>query len=121
MTGGPKRMSPDELEELLATPRWGSFCAEDAAGELQPRPIWITADGEEQLTLAAPTGWDGVMDGGAGCVVVDQFQTYLGIRGAILRGMVATQRPPDGQERVDRSFTITSGFGFSFEGSSTSL
>ena len=121
MTGGPKRMGPDELHELLSTSRWGSFCAEDRAGDLQARPIWIKAATDDQLTLVAPAGWDGVTEGAAGCVVVDEFKTYLGIRGAILRGFLRSHHPPDMAGRADRGFTITTSHGFTFEGSSTSL
>lgn len=95
--GGPAKMSDEALDEFLREPRWAAL-ATIVGGELCAQPVWITN--------ASHTGVDvhAAADPGPACVVADIYESYAGIRGAILRG-----------ELRDNHLTVARAHGFSFE------
>jgi len=116
--GGPARMEPAELEAFLAEPRWAGLCLEDEQGRLRAVPAWIAGghvQGDVEVTV--PAGALPAMDPAPACLVADRFESYVGIRGAILRGRLRPAEAGDEQWRL----TVAKAHGFSFANTTVSL
>ena len=107
-------MDDHDRTAFLATPRFAGLCTQDDEGRLVTSPVWIEGASDQalELTLLIDTPI-----GGAACVVADEFNSYVGIRGAIVRGLLE-EAPPDPSHR---RLAISRARGFSFEDTTTSL
>jgi hypothetical protein len=118
---GPGRLSPEELTRFLGQPRWASLCIEDDTGRLQAGPVWIEQADEDELLLRSPAHVILEWAGPDACVVTDEFESYAGIKGAIVRGAL---QPVDREAIEDtpaRRLRISRSLGFTFRGARTSL
>ncbi len=112
--GGPQPMGQADAVALLAPGTLAGLCVEDEHGALRPVPVWISEASSETITLRSLDGASLGATGAPACLVVDEFASYVGIRGAIVRGILERV---DGAERL----TVTRASGFSFENTTTSL
>jgi hypothetical protein len=113
-------MEPSELADFLSRPRWASVCFEDGQGVLRAVPMWMTEANREEIQMEAPAGDLGDERPQAhACLVADDFKTYVGIRGAIIRGLLRSFG--DGTDPRRRALTIAKAHGFSFENTTVSL
>jgi hypothetical protein len=116
---GPKKMEDDAVDDFLRQPRLANLCVQDEHGGLHAVPAWTEgADGSGiGVRLALP---DGVLPPeGHACLVVDEFSSYVGIRGVIARGWLAAQTTEADPAR--RYLSIDRAHGFSFENTTVSL
>jgi hypothetical protein len=76
---------------------------------------------EDAVLVSVPDGAD-LPDGyrADACLVADEFADYVGIRGAIVRGVLHTPGQ-GGSDRQARWLSITRARGFSFAGTKVSL
>ena len=113
-SGGPRRLDPQGIDRFLAKTRWGALCGVDSAGELLAIPAMVSPDAGGRLVLESPqpetTG--GLAARGASvCVVVDEFETYEGIEGVILKGRIGP-----GRIFGETLMEVASRVGFTFAG-----
>jgi hypothetical protein len=116
---GPKRMEDGAVNDFLRQPRVASLCIEDGQGQLHVMPAWTqdADDGSIGVRLALR---DGITPSeGHACLVVDEFSSYVGIRGVIVRGRLAAQS--SGTDPALRLLSIDRAHGFSFEDTTVSL
>ena len=117
---GPRRLDPDALDAFVAAERWGSLAFEAPGGELSALPVRMRGVGGGQLHIAFPASRRPAELGGATArvaVVADEFESYEGIRGVIIRGalrqhLVDRRHPEDAMGVVE----VASAVGFSFAG-----
>lgn len=90
-SAGPGSMTVEELAAFIASRPTGALCVVDDDGRLLALPARVLDADDGVLRVEVP-------DGGAaadlaaerqGCVVVDVFESYEGIRGVIARGPAA--------------------------------
>lgn len=104
---GPGRLSAGEIAQFVATRRLASLCVEDEAGELRAVPAWAVSKGGDTVDIEMPdTPTLALRPETAACVVADEFETYEGIRGVILRGQLTD----------DHRLLVEHKLGFTFEG-----
>ena len=119
--GGPKQMEDEALRDFLTQPRWACLCIQDATGALRAAPAWVQSATEDEVVVSLPDGADlPDRDRADACLVADEFADYVGIRGAIVRGVLHPSGG-DGTDRRARRLSITRARGFSFEGTTVSL
>jgi hypothetical protein len=127
--GGPRPLDPEAVDRFLGQERWASMCAEDASGVLSAVPVrliggkstdvaFLSADPEASAAVA--------LDGRPVCLVADQFESYDGIEGVILRGRLHQRagakavagrgQPPVADEKEHFVLEVASGIGFTFAG-----
>lgn len=120
--GGPKKMGEEELQQFLATPRWASLCIRDSGDGLRVLPVWVQEASPTSMQLVSPRPLTSSGPAGApACLVADHFESYVGIRGAIVRG-AATVSMADGASGTSHlSLRLRTAHGFSFENTTLSL
>ena len=107
-------MSRAETMAVLTPGLVAGICTEDADGRLQAVPVWIEETSVE--TVSARLVGDTSLGVGSVCLVADEFASYVGIRGAIVRGTIDAEAV-DGRVLL----SVTHASGFSFENTTTSL
>jgi hypothetical protein len=112
-------MDGEQLAAFLAEPRWAAMCVKDGDGQLRPTPVWLEPRPADELGVELLEAPSIAADDMAGCLVCDEFSSYLGIRGVILRGVLRADASAVDQRR--RTFTVSKAYGFSFENSTVSL
>jgi hypothetical protein len=106
-------MAPAQVVALLVPGSLAGLCVEDSEGVLRTVPVWIEAATTDVVTLRLlGSPWPAL---GSACLVFDEFATYVGIRGAIVRGTLEAAEA--GRARL----VVTHLSGFSFENTTTSL
>lgn len=113
MSGGPQPLSISDVVAFLSTGPLAGLCIEDEDGRLQTVPVRVQSASADAVTLR-PFGPSPLV-GGPACVVADEFASYVGIRGAIVRGELELVADGSAVLRVTRAS------GFSFENTTTSL
>ncbi|MCU1344826.1 MAG: hypothetical protein JWL70_1092, partial [Acidimicrobiia bacterium] len=98
---------------FLSTGPLAGLCVEDSEGRLRAVPVWVHSASADVVTVR-PVGGSSTLAGPA-CLVADEFASYVGIRGAIVRGEL---EPASNEAAVMR---VTHASGFSFENTTTSL
>jgi len=112
--GGPLSTSRAEAMAVLSPGLVASLCLEAADGSLRALPVRVVQATLDVVGLSAAAGAN--LEAGPACLVADEFASYVGIRGAIVRGALSVVAA-DG--RAD--LTVTHARGFSFENTTTSL
>jgi hypothetical protein len=111
--GGPRRLDDESARSFMLHAGTGSLCFEDGEGRLCATPVDLRASSEATLVFAAPDIRElarATKRGGHACFVADEFETYEGIKGVIVRGTLASGGSPPPQINL----LIDSVIGFSF-------
>jgi hypothetical protein len=88
---GPRSMSPGELKDFLHHQPSGALCVADSSGKLSALPGRVLRMSEAAAEAEVCIGSGGLQfeDGWPACLVVDVFDSYWTIRGAIAQGAVS--------------------------------
>jgi hypothetical protein len=113
---GPRPLSKEAITQFTRVARPAAFCGEGRDGELLPMPVQLLAassDAEFQLLLVDGPSSTTIVEGGAACVVADEFESYEGIRGVIAQGRLRAVSPAGGPPR-DATFSVRKLRSFNF-------
>jgi hypothetical protein len=107
--GGPAQMESDELVALLSEHPSGALCMVSAKGTLQAWPARVhSAEAEVVHVNVVHADTNVPSDAGQACLVVDQFGSYEGIRGAMIQGAAGSA----GTGTIDISISLVVTFSF---------